>query len=185
MTPIIYTPVVVRPVRRIVITIGDRVAIYSYPQQSDIEEILSNAPHQPVEVIVVTDGERSSDLAISAWRDGIPYRKTSLYTLCAGINPATTYRFCWMWELTIRNAQRVRIPRLESQTGFGVRNMTISSKPLSPASNEFSRMSCFNGKILRKTMLVGCLIDTATSYAHINDDIQGTGAVTLAGLLPP
>lgn len=92
MLPVVYTP-----------TVGagceqfsrhwhhPRGLFVSYPQRERIETMLKHPRFDKVRTIVVSDGERILGLGDQgAGGMGIPIGKLSLYTACAGIDPATT-----------------------------------------------------------------------------------------------
>ncbi|MDA3915298.1 NAD-dependent malic enzyme, partial [Oleiagrimonas sp.] len=92
MLPIVYTP-----------TVGvgcekfsrhwhhPRGLFVSYPHRDRLEAVLQHPRFDKVRVIVVSDGERILGLGDQgAGGMGIPIGKLSLYTACAGIDPATT-----------------------------------------------------------------------------------------------
>lgn len=92
LLPLVYTPTVGEAcVRFSEIYRRARGLFLSYPLKGRLFEILAALPNDDVEVICVTDGERILGLGDQgAGGMGIPIGKLSLYTDCAGIDPART-----------------------------------------------------------------------------------------------
>ena len=185
MMPIIYTPTVGDGCRQYSHVFRRPRGLYiSYPYRDEILSLLNNAAVQDAEVIVVTDGERIlglGDLGVGGMR--IPVGKLSLYTVCAGIHPAKALPI--LLDVGTDNRELLNDPLY-----LGWRHERVRGKDY----DEF--IETFVGAIEQKFPNV--LLQWEDFSKHnaprileryrdrlctFNDDIQGTGAVTVAGLL--
>ncbi len=185
MMPIIYTPTVGDGCRQYSHVFRRPRGLYiSYPYRYEILSLLNNAAAQDAEVIVVTDGERIlglGDLGVGGMR--IPVGKLSLYTVCAGIHPAKALPI--LLDVGTDNRELLNDPLY-----LGWRHERVRGKDY----DDF--IETFVGAIEQKFPNV--LLQWEDFSKHnaprileryrdrlctFNDDIQGTGAVTVAGLL--
>jgi malate dehydrogenase (oxaloacetate-decarboxylating) len=185
MMPIIYTPTVGEGCRRYSHVFRRPRGLYiSYPYRNEIPQLLDNAPNQQVDVIVVTDGERIlglGDLGVGGM--GIPVGKLSLYTLCAGIHPATTMPI--MLDVGTNNHELLNDPLY-----LGWRHERVRGQDYDDFIEGFVQavMNRFPNVLLQwedfsKHNAPRILERYRGRLCTFNDDIQGTGAVTVAGLM--
>ncbi|HEX6541358.1 MAG TPA: NAD-dependent malic enzyme [Ktedonobacterales bacterium] len=185
MSPIVYTPEVGEACENYSHIYRRARGLYiSYPQRDDIATILRNASHRDVRVIVVTDGERIlglGDLGLGGM--GIPVGKLALYTVCAGIHPATTLPV--ILDTGTNNPSLLGDPLYLGWQHTRVRGAdydsfidTFAQGVHRTFPNALLQWEDFGKGNARR------LLDRyRAEIRSFNDDIQGTGAVTLAGLL--
>ena len=185
LLPIVYTP-----------TVGQACLewsrIYARPRglyltldhRGRIGEVLRNWPQREVRIIVVTDGGRILGLGdLGANGMGIPIGKLVLYTACAGLRP----ELCLPVTLDVGTDNEA----LRNDPYYvGTRRARTTGATWDGFVDEFvdACRAAFPGTVLQFEDF-----NNATAFTLLerhrerlccfNDDIQGTGAMGLAGLL--
>ncbi len=185
MLPILYTPVVGIACQRFSeIYRRSRGLFIALPEQDRMEEMVANIELPDVKVIVVSDGERIlglGDQGIGGM--GIPIGKITLYSACGGIFPGVCLP-------VILDAGTDSEERLRDPFYLGWRHKRVRGKEYEDFVDRFVKA------ILKRypTVLLQWE-DFAKEHAGLfleryrnlcctfNDDIQGTAAIALAGLM--
>jgi malate dehydrogenase (oxaloacetate-decarboxylating) len=185
MLPTIYTPIVGTAVKRFSHEYRQPRGLYiAHTDKNQIAEIISNRSNPHIDLIVVTDGE--GVLGIGDQGIGgmdISVAKLMVYSLCGGIDPTRTLPVFLDVGTNNQNllndpmylgCPHPRLPAAEYDDFI----LTFVNEIHRQFPNAFLHWEDFGRGNARRL-----LEQFQDALCTFNDDIQGTGAVTLAALL--
>lgn len=185
LSPIIYTP-----------TVGEACQLFGHlyrrprgmylssSMKGSFRRTIDNWPQEEVDIIVVTDGSRILGLGdLGANGMGIPIGKLALYVACAGIHPSRTLPI--LLDVGTNNETL-----LQDKLYLGEQHRQLQGDEYYELVYEFIIAardrwphSLIQFEDFTNDHAFSLLAKYRSRFLCFNDDLQGTGAVALAGLL--
>ena len=185
MTPIMYTPTVGHACQQFGHIYRKNRGMYiTLRHKGRSAEVLDNWPKDEVDIIVISDGSRILGLGdLGANGMGIPIGKLVLYVAGAGLHPNRTLPI--LLDVGTDNEELLNDPLY-----LGMTHSRVSSEQFYEIADEFVQAATTkwpNVLIQWEDFTNDKAFPLLNRYRDdvlcFNDDIQGTGAVALAGLL--
>ncbi|KAF3926771.1 hypothetical protein ABW21_db0208371 [Orbilia brochopaga] len=183
ITPLVYTPVVGEACENWSHIFSEPEGLYlSWHDRGKLADVINNWPEKEVDITVVTDGSRILGLGdLGVGGIGISIGKLALYTACAGIHPTKTLPI--VLDLGTDNERL-----LNDELYLGHKMKRLGEKDMMHFLDEMmvalkARWPSIIIQFEDFKNPFPSLAKYQNIYTCFNDDIQGTGAVILAGVI--